>query len=146
MLHAVILFLNLSLLYKSSATVCHICNSPTFQEIKTKTEFFFDSCSFVLKSWTEVRKIIRNDIQVCIQCFMQCAPIWWNFSAVPAFCPYFLSSDSVSIPNSAFCFYCFLHLLMANKDSMLTKYSGENHFPYIISLQNVFGSLWQVLL
>ena len=69
---------------------------------------------------------------------MQCAILQSDEISVQFrhFVHIFLSSDSVSAPNSAFCFYCFLQLLMANRG----RYS---HFPSIISLQNVFGSLWQ---
>ena len=41
-------------------------------------------------------------------------------------------------------FFVFFSCWWLIKTGILTKYSGENHFPYI-SLQNVFGSLWQVL-
>ena len=81
--------------FKSSATIQNAVSafSQLFRRNK-KLNFFFESGSFVLKSWTGIQNMTRNDIQACIQCFMHCV---------------ILQSDEISVQFWLFCpnIYCF---------------------------------------
>ena len=67
--------------YISSATIQNAVSafSQLFRRNK-KLNFFFESGSFVLKSWTGIQNMTRNDTHECIQCFMQ-----WLFSNLMKF-------------------------------------------------------------
>ena len=94
-----------------------------------KLNFFFESGSFVSKILNSVieydkKWYPRMHLIFHALCY---PPIWWNFSAVPAFCPYLYW---VSVHIWHFVFVIFFSSRWSVKTGVLTKYSRENRLPY----------------
>ena len=109
-------------------TKCHICIFATFQE-KQKTEFllwewFF--CFKILHRHTEYNKKWYPSMHLVFHALCN-SPLWWNFSAVPAFCP---NIYCFSIQIRHFVFYSFLSCWWPLMTGVLTNYSRETHLPF----------------
>ena len=128
-----------------------ICQTATIQNAVSafsqlfrtnkKLNFFFESGSFVLKSWNMCTEYDKKWYPSMHSMFHAVCypPVWWNVSAVPAFCP---NIYCFSIQIRHFVFYSFLSCWRLVMTGVLTNYSRETHLPFHPK-QNVFDSIWQ---
>ena len=95
-----------------------------------KLNFFFERGSFVLKSWTGIQNITRNDIQACIQCFMHCVILQSDEISVQfqLFAPIFTAFQS----RFGSLFFIFSQLPMACNDmfSQIVHFRQKANFHF----------------
>ena len=122
----IMLFLHVDLNIVGHNTKCCICIFPTFPE-KQNTEFLLLEwfiCFKILNRHTEYDKKWYTSMHSLFHALCN-PPIWWNFSAVPAFCP---NIYCFSTQIWHFVFYSFLSCWWSVMTGVLTNYSPSISF------------------